>query len=53
MKPRILANPAAPDRARMSQPPQTAATAPTMARMESMEQLMFAHADTTRKNKRG
>ena len=30
-----------------------AATAPTLARMESMEQLMFAHADTTRKNKRG
>jgi murein DD-endopeptidase MepM/ murein hydrolase activator NlpD len=32
-----------------------AATAPTLARMESMEQLMFAHADTARpkKDKRG
>ncbi len=32
-----------------------AATAPTLARMESMEQLMFAHADQAKpkKNKRG
>ncbi len=32
-----------------------AATAPTLARMESMEKMMFAHVDTAKakKNKRG
>ena len=29
-----------------------AATAPTLARMESMEQMMFAHVDSTRAQKR-
>ena len=29
-----------------------AATSPTLARMESMEQLMFAHVDTARAKKR-